>query len=305
MNTTQLECFTAVASFLNFSRAAQQLRITQPAVSHQINALEDELGVKLFHRTSKSVQLTQAGHLFLQYAGEILKLTGLSKARIKESQAVLPQRFGIGCHNYTELSYLSAILETFRRELPQVIPILRMIPFASLDHLLEDEDIQVLLTLQEIAPGKAAYQELARCPIVCVCAQDHLLAPASRLSLPQLATGGRIIVCPPPVYPPTLLAVQNQIIAGHSPDQILFCDNLDIASALIRSGYAFAIMADLPGDRLPGLRYIPLPEFGPLSYGAAYLSGRKTPTLRRFLSVAQAALPESDPSLPQSRSSQK
>ena len=90
LNTTQLECFIAVANFLNFSRAAEHLRITQPAVSHQINALEDELGTRLFHRTSKSVQLTQAGHLFLQYAGEILKLTGLSKARIQESQATLP-----------------------------------------------------------------------------------------------------------------------------------------------------------------------------------------------------------------------
>lgn len=59
MNTTQLECFMTVANFLNFSRAAEVLRITQPAVSHQINALENELGVKLFHRTSKSVRLTQ------------------------------------------------------------------------------------------------------------------------------------------------------------------------------------------------------------------------------------------------------
>ena len=48
LNTTQLECFLSVANFLNFSRAAEQLRITQPAVSHQISSLEDELGAKLF-----------------------------------------------------------------------------------------------------------------------------------------------------------------------------------------------------------------------------------------------------------------
>ena len=59
----------SVSNFLNFSRAAEQLCITQPAVSHQINALEDELGVKLFHRSSKSVRLTQAGHLFTQCQG--------------------------------------------------------------------------------------------------------------------------------------------------------------------------------------------------------------------------------------------
>lgn len=47
MNTVQLECFLAVAQYLNFSKAAESVSITQPAVSHQIGSLEDELGVKL------------------------------------------------------------------------------------------------------------------------------------------------------------------------------------------------------------------------------------------------------------------
>ena len=53
MNTIQLECFITVAEHLNFSRASEILKITQPAVSHQIRSLEEELGVKLFKRTSK------------------------------------------------------------------------------------------------------------------------------------------------------------------------------------------------------------------------------------------------------------
>ena len=53
MNTIQLECFIAVAEYLNFSKASRELKITQPAVSHQIQTLEEELGVKLFNRTSK------------------------------------------------------------------------------------------------------------------------------------------------------------------------------------------------------------------------------------------------------------
>ena len=83
MNTTQLECFLAVADYLNFSRAAQHLRLTQPAVSHQVKTLEDELGVALFQRTSKKVRLTQEGHMFLQYAGKILQLSNISRMRVK------------------------------------------------------------------------------------------------------------------------------------------------------------------------------------------------------------------------------
>ena len=103
MNTTQLECFMEVANCLNFSRAAEHLSITQPAVSHQINTLENELGVKLFHRTSKSVRLTQEGFLFTQYAGELLKMTAISKARVKEYQQEAPMRLVIGCRNTMEL----------------------------------------------------------------------------------------------------------------------------------------------------------------------------------------------------------
>ena len=84
LNTTQLECFLAVANCLNFSRAAEQLRLTQPAVSHQISTLEDELGVKLFKRTSKSVRLTQEGYLYTQYAGEIMRLFNVSRGRLLE-----------------------------------------------------------------------------------------------------------------------------------------------------------------------------------------------------------------------------
>ena len=73
MNTIQLQCFVAVAEHLNFSRASEDLKMTQPAVSHQIRSLEDELEVKLFNRTSKSVALTQEGILFLADAQLIRK----------------------------------------------------------------------------------------------------------------------------------------------------------------------------------------------------------------------------------------
>lgn len=71
MNTIQLECFVTVAKHLNFSKASEELKITQPAVSHQIRSLEEELNVKLFQRTSKSVSLTPEGIMFLPDADVI------------------------------------------------------------------------------------------------------------------------------------------------------------------------------------------------------------------------------------------
>ena len=292
MNTTQLQCFLAVANYLNFSRAAEYLRITQPAVSHQINTLEDELGVKLFHRTSKIVRLTQAGHLFTQYAGDILKMMGLSKARIQEYQQALPQRLGIGCRNFIELRLLGPVLTRMRTELPNLLPALRLVPFASLGNLLEEGDVQVLLSMQESAPAKAVYRKLASCPLVCICAEHHPLASHSRLTLQQLREGGRIATCPPSIYPPALFAVQSQVVSGRSPDQMMFCDNLEIVYALVGSGYAFAVMPDFPAARFPGLRYIPLSGFSPLPFGAVYHSENKDPSLRLFLSYLETLMQE-------------
>ena len=71
MNTVQLECFLAVADNLSFARAAEQLHITQPAVTHQISSLENELNVKLFRRTTRTVALTNDGWTFCGYARTI------------------------------------------------------------------------------------------------------------------------------------------------------------------------------------------------------------------------------------------
>ncbi|OUN39630.1 hypothetical protein B5G28_04740 [Faecalibacterium sp. An77] len=65
MNTSQIQCFLTIADTLNFARAAEQLHITQPAVTQQLHALEKELGVRLFHRSTHSVRLTDEGMLFL------------------------------------------------------------------------------------------------------------------------------------------------------------------------------------------------------------------------------------------------
>ena len=100
MNTIQLECFLAVAEHLNFSRASEVLRITQPAVSHQIQSLEEELDVKLFKRTSKSVSLTQEGIQFLPDAQLILKTALSAKERLGQHEQFIP--FELGCHNRTE-----------------------------------------------------------------------------------------------------------------------------------------------------------------------------------------------------------
>lgn len=283
MNTTQLECFMTVANFLNFSRAAEHLRITQPAVSHQINALEDELGVKLFHRTSKSVRLTQEGFQFTQYAGEILKLSNLSKARMKEASQA-PARLVIGCRSSGELRMLRPALRRLRTEQPELLPVLRLVPFDSLENLLEEGELDLIFSFRESAPQRARYRELVRCPVACMCALDHPLAEREQVTLEELRQAGRIAVCRPPICPQVLFTQQSRALGDRATDQILFCDHQETAEILVESGYAFAVAADIPSARLPGLRYIPIPECRPLPFGAVYRP-EAPPALKRLVEL--------------------
>ena len=73
---------------------------------------------------------------------------------------------------------------------------------------------------------------------------------------------------------------------------MMFCDNLEIVYTLVESGYAFAVMPDFPPARLPGLCYIPLPGFAPLSFGAVYRSEDKDPSLKLFLSYLETLMRE-------------
>ena len=73
MELTQLRTFRFVAETLNFTRAAERLNLTQSAVSHQIKALETELGEPLFIRAKQGVKLSQAGQAALEYAERILE----------------------------------------------------------------------------------------------------------------------------------------------------------------------------------------------------------------------------------------
>ena len=72
MNIMQLRCFLAVADTLSFARAAEMMNVTQPAITQQIQTLEEELGVKLFRRSTRSVEITNEGRIFFGDAANII-----------------------------------------------------------------------------------------------------------------------------------------------------------------------------------------------------------------------------------------
>lgn len=110
MELRQLRYFEAVASTLNFSRAAERLHIAQPPLSRQIQQLEDELGVQLLDRSSRPLKLTNAGSFFYDQTVQLL-------ARLKEVQNAT-RRIGAGGTRWMGIGFVPSILYGF---LPNVL----------------------------------------------------------------------------------------------------------------------------------------------------------------------------------------
>src|SRR5262245_5526028 len=119
MDMMQLETFLAVISEGSFSRAAQRLRRTQPAVSQAIQRLEESIGEQLFDRSSRDGNLTDVGHALRDYAEKILNLRGEAVRSLADLRELQHGRLLIAANEFTSL-YLVRILQDYRRLHPMI-----------------------------------------------------------------------------------------------------------------------------------------------------------------------------------------
>ena len=189
MELQQLRYALAVAEERNFTRAAQKTHVVQSALSHQIKALERELGVQLFARTSRRVELTEAGHAFV--AGARATLDAADRTVTEAVAATGPMRgnLTVGAIPTVTRLDLVAVLGRFHRTYPQVsvglsvggsVDFIERIRAGSLD--------AAVLGLPEAAvPTGVASQVLARERLVAVLGPGHRFARRKRLRLADLA----------------------------------------------------------------------------------------------------------------------
>ena len=287
MNTIQLECFIAVAEHLNFSRASEALRITQPAVSHQIQSLEEELDVKLFKRTSKSVSLTQEGIQFLPDAQLILKTALSAKERLGQHEHFIP--FELGCHNRMEINLLPPILKTLSEDFPLLRPSIQLVPFPSLLGLIENKQIHAAFGIKEEQKKSSLYfREFCSAPVACICSPEHPLAQYESLTKKQLSSS--IIACSPRQIADPIFSIQNSVLTKLRPEQRYFAENMESALTLVKAQFGYTLYPDVAPAREPDLRYIPVTDIPKMPFGVYYRYGDDHPVLRRFLMLCREIL---------------
>jgi DNA-binding transcriptional LysR family regulator len=135
MDFDQLKTFIEVAKLRSFSRAAERVLRSQPAVSAQIRQLEQEYGHRLFDRTAKAVRLTPAGEVVLEYAQQLLSLRTDSARAISEWNGTLNGTLSIGANEGTFLYVLPKVFAKYHRKFPRV----RLSVYRSFTHKVSEK----------------------------------------------------------------------------------------------------------------------------------------------------------------------
>jgi LysR family transcriptional regulator, transcriptional activator of the cysJI operon len=115
-----LKVFRTVAEHLSFHKAAEHLFLTQPAVTQQVKALEDEIGVRLFDRTPKGVSLTERGLPLLRYAQKAAALAAEAEEKLASRNEKLSGEFALGVSTTIAQYVLPRLIGAFLSEHPRV-----------------------------------------------------------------------------------------------------------------------------------------------------------------------------------------
>src|SRR5215475_5909068 len=116
----RLKVFRAVAQHLNFRKAAEQLFLTQPAVTLQIKALESDLGVRVFDRTGGRITLTHQGSLLLEYANKLANLASEAEQKLGCSEGSVAGELALGASTTIAQYVLPRLLGAFQNEYPKI-----------------------------------------------------------------------------------------------------------------------------------------------------------------------------------------
>lgn len=287
MNTVQLECFIEVSECLNFSRAAENLKMTQPAVSHQINSLEAELGTKLFNRTSKSVELTRDGIRFIGPATDALKILGNAKARISDKTVAEILPINIVCRDIKMTEVLPDVLRRVAQELPRCRPNVKIAPFMPVTAVTENETTDIIFSYKSDIPSqrRIVYKELKKCMLCCVCDENSEIAKKDKIKSDELATQNIALISRQRNIP-EIFKVTASAAASLKQSQIYLCNDYECAKPLVQAGLCCCIHPDLPAKKEDGLKYIPITDSSPVSFGVYYSTLKSNPVLKRFIEIA-------------------
>ena len=243
MNFKQLEYFTAVAEAKSISMAARNLHVAQPPVSRQISMLEDELGVVLFLRNNKGIELTEAGRCLYQQSKQMFQNMRNMADSVRDVEAGLRGQLKIGII-YSNIPVAMARMKAYRERHPQVELYVRL---GTPDDLLEDlnkGELHVLFLRSQTAnAGSLRERVLGEDPLELVTNAQNDPAPGREV-VPIEALRD-VPMCL--LRSDDLWSYRNHLVsqcerAGFTPNIVCQCYDTPMAMQLVQSGFGVSFL---------------------------------------------------------------
>ena len=292
MELRHLRYVVMLAKELNFGRAAERLNISQPPLSQQIRQLEDELGVRLFDRTKRSVALTEAGRVFVTGAREILaKVESTATAAVAASRGEIGE-LTLGTVTTTDNGFyriIVAILRAFAARYPGVRLRLHTLSVYQQIESLHDGRIDVGFVTMPIVDTGLVTERVRGEPLATALPVGHALTRMKGVS-PAAIAAERLIVMSRHLNPGFYdLVISFFRGAGFSPVISDEADSILASLALVAAGRGMAVLPISVFDiERAGVTMRPFEPPAPvLEMGAAHLSDNTSTPLRMFMNVVR------------------
>ena len=304
MELRHLRYFVCVAEHLHFGRAAAALHISQPPLTRQIKQLEQELGVTLFARDNRNVELTAAGKLALQHAQVLLAQADVLGQRTREVARGGSGELSIGFVSVADYSVLPPLLKQFRTRYPGVTLRLREATTDIQLEALRSGRLDVGVVLGPVNDTQLHFRAIFSEPLVAALPASHRARTLERLPLSMLEHEPFIL------FPrPLATGLYDDIIgsckrAGFSPGIGQEAIQMQTIVSLVSVGMGVALVpASLMHLRRTGVIYRVLKDKSPMvTTGLAWKHGNDGVMIENFVKVADALAVEAIEAPARSRS---
>ncbi|MDA8240250.1 MAG: LysR family transcriptional regulator [Nitrospiraceae bacterium] len=242
MDFYQLVYFRKVALAGSISRAAEELLITQPAVSKQIRSLEEELGAKLFDRIGKKIFLTKTGEVLFAHAEKVLRELDEAKTAVRDMSEECAGELVIGTSDHISLHRLPGVLKAYITAFPKVDLKLRCHRSETVLDMVARNLVDLgVVTLPGVAPNlvmKVIWED----PMSLVFPKEHPLADRKTIALGDVSGYGMIL-------PETGTTTRRNIDAAFAKKRLLPKVAMEVAyietiKGLVKAGLGISILPD-------------------------------------------------------------
>ncbi len=258
MELRHLRYFVAVARRLNFSRAAEDLHVAQPAISQQIRALEQELGVQLFDRMGRRVALTRAGEVLLPHANQVLAAVELAANEVRELGHLSRGSASLGAPPTVSTHLLPARLTHFRSLYPGLDVTLREAGTESLLKLVEDGQLDLAIVTADGLPAAVERLPYLEEDYVLAVSALHPLSRKKDVRLADLATEPFILF--PVGYKLREVTLAACKRAGFEPKIALDGGAMQSALEFVAAGLGVALVPELALTNSLNIRRLPIAD---------------------------------------------